>query len=282
LTSVLLAIVLGASAHADPAGPDRATTIPLGLYLGQIPSLAVSAAGREVRFLLDTAGGITAVTPQFASDIGCQPWGQITGFRMRGERLDLQRCDDVRLSLAGAGLTVPTAGVWDLAKILPEDAPPLAGSLALDAFAGHAVTLDLAARQLILETAASLRARTAHAVEVPVRFDRSAQGLALTPVVAVETSKGRLWMELDCGSDGALIVGRHAAELLHLDPAARGAQKVAMSLAGGIPVEGKARVENLILDGNIGVPVLRRWTVTLDLAAQRLWIAPRAAEDAKP
>ena len=158
----------------------------------------------------------------------------------------------------------------------------LDGSLALDAFAGRALTLDLSAGQLIVDTPASLAARTARAVEVPVRFDRSAQGLALTPLVAVETAKGRLWMELDCGSDGALIVGRHATELLHLDPAAKGAQSLAATIAGGVALAGNARVEDLILDGNIGAPVLKRWIVTLDLARQRLWIAPQTPVAAKP
>ncbi len=263
---------VGAPPSASP------TVVPLTSYLGQIPSFTARVAGTEATFLLDTAGGLTAITPQLAARIGCVPWGRVTGFRMRGERLDLERCDDVRVGLpGGVEVTVPTAGVWDLARILPKDAPPLAGSLALDAFAGRALTLDLAAGKLVLETPATLAERVAHAIEVPVRFDRSAAGLALTPLAAVETARGRLWMELDCGSDGAVIVGRHAAALLHLDPAAAGAQPVALMLAGGVAVEDKALIGDLILDGNLGVPVLRRWIVTLDLAAERLWIAPRPA-----
>jgi hypothetical protein len=221
---------------------------------------------------------VTSITPQIAQRLGCSPWGHVTGFRMRGERLDLERCDGVALTLpGGTRITVPTASVWDISKILPPNAPPLAGSLALDAFAKRALTVDLAAGMLVLETPASLAARTANATEVPVRFDRSAGGLALTPLVAVETARGRLWMELDCGSDGAVIVDRHAAALLHLDPAAKATQPIAMTLAGGIAVEGKALVADLILDGNLGVPVLRRWVMTLDLAAERLWIAPHPA-----
>ena len=75
----------------------------------------------------------------------------------------------------------------------------------------------------------------------------------------------------------ATVGGRACQALLHLDPAATGAQPVALTLAGGVKVEDKALVADLILDGNLGVPVLRRWIVTLDLAAERLWIAPRPA-----
>jgi hypothetical protein len=272
---VLAAIASGA-VPAAPAAGETGTVIPLSSYPGQVPSLKAKAGEREGVFLFDTAGGLTALTPQLARSIGCEPWGQLTGFRMRGDRIDVPRCDDVRLELAGVALTVPTAGVWDFGKLLPRDAPPLDGSLALDAFAGRAVSLDLSAGRLIVETAASLAARTRRATEVPVRFDRPVQGLSLTPLVAVETSKGRLWMQLDSGSDGGAIVGRHAAGLLQLDPDAKGAQKVEMTLAGGVPVEADALVQDLILDGNIGVPVLKRWVVTIDLARNRLWIAEAA------
>lgn len=273
--AVMLALGLALAAPTVVAARPPAAApvvIPLRPYLGVLPSLQLDIGGRPHTFLLDTAGGLTVVTPQLAGAIHCQPWGQVTGYRMRGERLDLARCDGLHPRLGDVDLRVPTAGVWDLSKILPKDAPPLAGSLAMDAFAGRVLTLDLAGHRLVLETPASLRARIRHAVAVPVRFSRDAQGLALTPLVAVQTPKGRLWMELDCGSDGTVIVNRRVAAALQLDPAHKGAQKLAMTLAGGIPLTANARVDDLIVDGDIGAPVLRQWIVTLDLGHQRLWI----------
>ena len=272
--------LLGAAGTATAAAHDQPQTIPLTDYLGVVPSLDVDVHGRAVRLLLDTAGGLSILTPDFAHRLGCAPWGKVTGFRMRGDRVDAVRCDAVHLDVGGTPLTIPTAGVWDFSHLLPKNAPPLGGSLALDAFAGRTVTLDLAGHRLILETPASEAARIRHAVEVPVRFERDAGGLALTPLVAVQTSRGSLWMELDCGSDAPLIVDRHAAALLHLDPAGKHGQPLAMTLAGGVPVHGEALVQDLIIDGNIGAPILRQWVVTLDLAQQRAWIAPRATERA--
>ena len=48
-----------------------------------------------------------------------------------------------------------------------------------------------------------------------------------------------------------------------------------LQMAGGPKAEGKALVApTLIYDGNIGIPVLKGWVVTFDLARERLWIAP--------
>jgi hypothetical protein len=246
------------------------------MYLGAVPSLKVDIGGKPATFLLDTAGGLTVVMPATTKAIGCQPWGQMTGFRMRGDRLDVPRCDDVTLSAQGMSLRLETAGVWDFSHLLPKDAPPLAGSIALDAFADRAITLDLAGGKLIVETPRSLADRVKAAIEVPMRIGREVGGRSLTPFVGVDTPKGRLWMELDCGSDGYVIVNRSVAAALGLDPAAKGKQPLATSL-GGTPLKADAQIMDLAIDGNIGAPILKRWVITLDLAHQRLWLAPAKA-----
>ena len=62
--------------------------IPLATYLGALPSLQVSIGGQQLTFLLDTGGGLTMLTPETAKALGCKSWGRLTGFRMRGDRLD--------------------------------------------------------------------------------------------------------------------------------------------------------------------------------------------------
>ena len=229
--------------------------------------------GQEGLFQFDTGGGLTTISPPTALAAGCHPWGQLTGFRMRGERVDVPRCDKVRIEARSVPLNLPTAGVWDLSALLPKGAPPLAGNVALDAFAGEAVTLDLAQRQLIIETPASLKVRVAHARQVPIQVLREAAGYALEVVMGVETAAGRAWFELDSGNDAGLTVGRHLARLLNLDPNVSSAQPMQLQLAGALTLPAKAHVRELIIDGNIGVPLIRRWVVTLELPQQRLWLA---------
>jgi hypothetical protein len=118
------------------------TTIPLTLFMGKIPAFHASVNGHEGFFLFDTGGGISVLSPDFARFSGCAPWGQITGFRMTGQRLDMQRCDSVGLNVASAHLKTPSAGVFDIMTMAPKTAPHLDGSLGLDIFAGQVVTLD--------------------------------------------------------------------------------------------------------------------------------------------
>jgi hypothetical protein len=249
------------------------------MYLDLLPSLQVEFGGRIHTLLLDTGGGLTAVTPASVAAIGCHPWGRLTGFRMRGDRVDLSRCDGVKMTLAGLTVRVPEVGVWDFGKALPKNAPPLAGSIALDAFANRAVTLDLADRQFIIETPASLalRLRREHALAVPVRFEREVGGASLVPLIGIDTPQGRVWMEMDSGSDGDVIVNQPLAPALGLDPADKRAQPMAVSLGGVLTLRARAQIASLVIDGDIGEPVLRDWIITLDLAAGKLWLGrPRS------
>jgi len=277
LVTVLLAL-LGASPRAPAAEPgdDAAQVIELQPYLGVLWAFRARLGEREGLFLLDTGGGTTVVTPAGATLAGCRPWGRITGFRMRGDRLDLTRCDDVRLAAAGVALRAPVAGIFDLMAKVPPGSPELLGSVALDAFAGQVVTLDIAHRRLVIESSRTLPERLRHAREVGVRYSREIQGLALTPFVGLRTRAGTLWMEVDTGSDGAAVIGRHAAAALGLDPSAKDGQNLDAVLEGDVALHCRAWVDDLVYDGNIGSPTLAHWVLTFDLDKGRLWIADGA------
>ncbi|TCP83639.1 hypothetical protein C8J42_11821 [Sphingomonas sp. PP-CE-1A-559] len=254
---------------------ERPRTIPLSPYLGVLWSFEADFGGKRRTFLFDTAGGITAITPESAAEIACLPWGQLTGFRMRGDRVDLPRCDDVTIRSNGATLAAPTVGVLDFSTLLPKDAPPLAGSVALDSFAGNVVTIDLAHRQIVLETTASMKRRISSGREVELRLSREVAGLAMTPFVAVQTPKGKVWMELDTGSNSSIIVSAHDAELFAMKPHDKEPQTFRGKLVGDIALAvDDARSMPLAIDGNIGAGVLKDWIVTLDIVRGRAWFSP--------
>lgn len=267
----IASLALTPQAMAQP----RPATIALSPYLGVLWSFEAELAGKRQTFLFDTGGGITAITPESAAGIGCTPWGQLSGLRMRGDRIDMARCDDVAVTVGGVTLTAPTAGVLDFSKLLPRDAPPLAGSVALNSFAGKVVTIDLAHRQIVLETAESLKQRIAGAREVEIHLAGEVAGHAVTPFLALQTPKGKIWMEMDTGSNSSVILASHNAALFALPPDSKEAQRFEGTLVGNVPLAADdAHTMPLALDGNIGAHILRQWIVTMDLAHGRAWIAP--------
>jgi hypothetical protein len=249
--------------------------LPLETYLGRSLAIRASINGHEGRFLFDTGEGVTMISPSIADAIGCKPWGNLTGFRMTGERLDTPHCDGLRLESHGQSFPIPIAGVLDIMRFFDADAPKLDGAVGLDAFAGRAITLIIQRRQLILESKGSLIERKAKATEIPVRIVRDAEGVALAVDVAVPTAAGRAWMELDSGNGGSLVVSRAVAPLLNLDPSADKPQAGKFEIATGIAVSGNVRTpQGMIMDGNIGSQFLEHWCLTLDLAVGRAWLAP--------
>lgn len=253
------------------------TTIPLTLFMGKIPAFHAKVNGHDGFFLFDTGGGISVLSPEFARYSGCAPWGQVTGFRMTGERMDFQRCDHVTFEVAGAHPKTPTAGVFDIMALAPKTAPHLDGSLALDIFAGQVLTLDVSGRTLTIETPESLQIRIRDAREVPARLVREAEGLALSVSAGVPTPKGMAWMEMDSGNDGSFEIANHIAPLFKLKPDDRDPQPVSFRLGGGIPAKGTAVTGNLIMDGNIGEQFFPAWAVTFDLKDGRMWVSPTRA-----
>lgn len=169
---LVIASTLGASTLVAAAEVKHATVIPLSPFHGTpIPSFMLKSGDAEAIFLFDTAGGLSSVTPQFAKAAGCEPWGQVSGFRMRGDRVDLQRCEQIGFVLpSGVRVQLDTVGVFDFSKLLPPDVPRIGGLLVLDAFADRVLTLDLGAGRLLLETPTSFKARIKDATEIQVRF----------------------------------------------------------------------------------------------------------------
>ncbi len=238
-------------------------------------TLHATVRGHDGLFIFDTGGGVSYISPSFAKTIGCKPWGQITGFVLTGQRLDMQRCDGLDFVVQGQELTAPIAGVFDIMKLMPPNVPRIDGSIGLDAFAGRVITLSLARRELTLESRASFALRRKRAKEISIRLVREVEGVALAVVVGVVTREGIAWMEIDSGNGGATVVGKHIAPLINVKTGTKEPQPANFNLVGGIPVTGDVRVnDTLVMDGNIGTRFLVNWDLTLDLKNGRAWLAP--------
>jgi hypothetical protein len=262
----LAGLLLGLAAAAQPLAEFK-----LEPYRKTV-ALRAAVNGQQGLFLLDTAGGLTVLSPAFAKAAGCTPWGRLSGFQMMGQRLDGPRCDDVRFQLGDRVFHAPVTLVLDIAALVAPDAAPVAGSIALDLFAGQVITVDLPGRRLIVESPASLQQRVGDAKPLPLLLSREVQGRALAAALGVATAQGLLWFELDTGNGGTILVSQPYAALFGLDPKASGPQVADFALAPGLRAKGTAFTPDMIIDGNLGMPFLRDKRITLDLQTGRLWI----------
>ena len=275
LKAGMFAACIGTAWAAQPPLPEA--EFKLEPYRKTV-ALRGSVRGMPGLFLFDTGGGITLVSPDFAKKIGCEPWGRLSGHRMMGDRLDAARCDDVPVVMqqaSGGARTyrAPVTAVVDVTSFLPEGAAPVEGSIALDLFAGKAITIDFPAQRLVVESPQSLRARIAGAHELPVSLSREMQGRALAASLGVPTTRGMAWMELDTGNGGTILVSQPYAGAFGLDAKLEGPQAADFEVSPQFRAKGMAFTPDMILDGNLGMPFLKDKIVTLDLGAGRLWIA---------
>jgi hypothetical protein len=272
---VVWLLAMGIAACSQPAvsrSNHGATTVTLEPYVGRLVTVSVASGRTPLKLLFDTGGGQTLLTPQAAGKVGCAPRGRSVGYRMSGERVDLQRCDDVPLTLGGRSLKGPGVGVWDLSAVLPEEFPPVDGVLALDALGTLPFTLDLEGRTLSLESDSSLSARIAGASRVASRLATGVSGAELTVFVEARLGVGG-WLLVDSGNLDAVQIAAHlgAPAAPHSDEPFQ----AEITVTGLEPAPAAARVRALIHDGALSEAFLRRWVWTFRLATGEVWARPR-------
>jgi hypothetical protein len=253
----------------QPSPPQAAVELRLAPYIASLRTIAVRVVDETMPFLLDTGGGLTVLTPEIARAAGCIPFGRVTGFRSSGERLDFPRCGPVTLRL-GSMIVRTEAAIFDLAPLL-KGAPPVGGIISLHTLHGRAVTLDLRANRLIIETSRSLARRIRGASQIPVRASRQAGGAALDLFLEVRTPHGSIWLELDSGNAGPVLISPHAMAQLGVSLSPEQPGRVALDVPGLGPTSVDAVVKDLIYDGLLNAAFMESIVLTVDLAAERAW-----------
>lgn len=258
------------------AGIDAPVVLALDPYLGRLKTLSATVGGDTARFLFDTGGGATFVTPEVASRLGCTPAGRSVGFRMSGERVESAYCPSAVLDLPGLSLPHAPVGVFDLMALLPEEVPPLAGVVSLRSFADRTLTVDLGCGRLVVETGASAAARVRRMTPLEARFATGPDGGELLVFLALDAGPAPAWLLLDSSNLDAVRLAPHAAALLGAPLAAGDTATLPLPLAGmpGVPVP--VRVAEMILDGALNAAWMEGAVLTLDLRGGRAWGRLRA------
>src|SRR6478752_3220103 len=113
LLFLLTIFLFRVEASSRPLAVIELASHPGGTYM---MTMKASVNGKQGLFMFDTGGGISYIDPAFAHSIGCEPWGQISGFMLTGQRLDMPRCDGLKFDVAGGNLAAPITGVFDIGK----------------------------------------------------------------------------------------------------------------------------------------------------------------------
>jgi hypothetical protein len=267
---ILAAMAATVAASAGAAGP-QPTVLKMEQFRRSV-ALRVEVGGKERLFQFDTGGGNSFISPEIAKELNCEKGARVVGFRMTGDKLEAPRCDDVALNIGGQRFIVPTAGVYQVGEFNAKGVT-VDGLLALDVFEGKTITMDFAGLKLIVETPESAAARVAGATELPARLIREMGGYALAIDIQVPSKFGHLGFQLDSGNGGTLLIAKPYAAAFGFDPD-KGPRLGSFPIGKGITASGFVMPAGITLDGNLGMPFLKNYLVTLDLAAGRVWLAP--------
>lgn len=249
---------------------NKGVEIPLKTYIAGLRLVEVKIEGSTGQFIFDSAGGLSLITPEFSRAAGFIPFGRLTAFKHTGERVEFQRIQVRGLSVGGVKMQPTELALFDVMKLL-EGAPMVQGVIALNTFDGAALTIDFAKNRLILENKDSLSRRTNDMKPLRIRAARQSGGAALDIFVAVDSPHDTLWLELDSGNAGPVLVSPHAAEQLGLK---LNGETTAATLRLSPETEYSCTVasKETIYDGVLNATFFQQHIVTLDLKNMRAWL----------
>jgi hypothetical protein len=280
----------GAVAIAQKA-PERIPFTPTEDGLWMISGSTGSAD--QHAFILDTGAGLTVLSQSLVEKLGGKPAGQYTGFRMTGERMDLQLYTIPELHIGPVVQRQVLVAGWDGFDNFHIDgiALHIGGIVALSFFRDQPVTLDFEHHQLIFETSASLAQRRRSETTVPALLDEE-RGISFTLFAPFRVGPHTAECEVDTGSQGYVIHQRYM-DLLGLKKESDAVTKVEhTSILGMKEVRYKATAtlslegvsdsslqntpvlfENLIYDCNVGANYWAHRAVTFDIPHKSLIVS---------
>ncbi len=262
-------------------------------YLAHLLTIPVRVAGTNTRFVFDTGIGLSLVAQSLANRVGCVHDGSsFTGRRMSGHPVTIPLG---RLASLGVGdhraQDVPV-GIFDMQTMAGLEG--VEGFLSLTYFRDAPVTIDYPAGRLVIEDEASLAARAAAGLTVPVEVRRD--GHSTEVLLSIDLPSGKtVKAEVDTGSDelilndllaadaGVDLLGEGVRRASGTDETGHEFVRYFTALTGQISVTGAPRLrlpapqvmfQRIIHDGLAGDKFLRNFTVTYDLPGSRMIFSP--------
>ena len=244
----------------------------------------------SAQLIFDTGAGLDLLATSIIEKVHGKPAGQFTGFRMTGERLDIPLFVVPELSVGPVVKRNALVGSWDLL-----DKMHLDGIVSLNDFREQPVTFDFAGKEIVFETAASLKQRHAESSS-PIKLDDQ-RGIVLDVFgeFIIDSQPGQC--EIDTGSPSATVSTRYM-EPLGIQKDGKDVHKVERhTVAGATQVRydailprisladapqislAPARIgfSDIIYDCVVGLDFWAGKTLTIDIAGRRMLVANSAS-----
>lgn len=272
------------------AAPNPLSVVPVGLGSGQFHTIPVRINGSALTVaVLDTGIGLALVSKALCDRVACVINGEFTGQRMSGQSITLPLTTLTSLDIGGVVRRDVPAAVVDIEGFFPE--PQIEAFVGLPFFEELPFTIDAEGGRLVLESPETLAEREAAGTSVPVRLDR--QGPALDIFVPISIGGVQAEVLIDTGSRSVILDMRYAEDL-HIDLSAESVRsheghdetgqsyqrfyttldEVAFEAAPHQARQGfDVMFQEIIHDGLVGKEFLSSFTLTYDLARERIIVA---------
>jgi hypothetical protein len=274
------------------------TQVPFDLVNNHIYA-DVTIDGTRLRVLVDT-GGANVLTPSAAARLGAKIEGKLAGRGVGEQQVDVGLAHVGEVRLGGAALSKPVFYVMDLGDLAPVEGAPSDGLVGFEMFRRFRVTVDYEKHLLTLTDPAKFQP-PAGAQVVPFELaDR-------IPIVEAKLDGMPVRLSVDTGSRASLtmnspfvrqndLVARYGANTETVTGWGVGGPERGRPARAGTLLLGDVAVRDVVVDlftgqkgadanpdhsGNLGAGVLRRFTVSFDYDAHKMYLVPNA-DFAKP
>lgn len=248
-------------------------TLRLKKYAGKLRTLDVSIGGQIYRFLFDTGGGETFISPSIAHQLGKEVYGSVTGLRMNGDIVKAAKCDSVIFGLGHTSIGPVSVLVWDIMSIIPADLPRLDGIISLKTLQGKKISISLKDEWIILETDRSFRKKVRNAATVPIRMANGLTGNELNMFVEVKRHRS-YWFLFDSGNIDRMIISPATAsgwgyhkDSLHQESEFSGEEVYIGTEKSRV----QGRISSILYDGVLDYDFISQKTYYIDLKNNIAW-----------
>jgi hypothetical protein len=270
------------------------TRVPFDLVNHHI-YVAGEVDANPVRFLVDT-GGLNLLTPFAARRLGLSGEGKLAASGPGEQRIDVALAHAAQMRVGAATLERPVFYVMDLGELPQVEGVAFDGAIGYEMFRRFCVRIDYANKEIVLSVPATFVAPT-DATVIEFEFDR------LTPIVSATLDGVPVRLTVDTGSRASLtmsspfvrahdlvakyeaapegVLGWGVGGAVRMRAARFGTLQLGnlaiMGIAGDLFTGTQGALTNPDIAGNLGGGVLKRFTITFDYAARRMYLVPNAA-----